>query len=140
MNGFYYRIDRIKRGIWTAILAAYTGAIFYASVYPVGEGPSIVTFPGIDKIVHAGEFALFALICYRTIGYYTGREMRRLGLIATSVFVGGLTELVQLLFPYRTASFLDWFADLAGVAIGLALIIVIEKWKAKKERTNPDRA
>ena len=139
MNVFNYSIDRAKRGIWTTILAAYTGIIFYASVYPTGEGPSIATFPGVDKIVHAGEFALFVLIGYRTISYYKGLESKRLGLIVLSIFIGGLTELVQLFFPYRTASVLDWFADLAGVATGLVVIYLVEKWKANKERTSPEQ-
>ncbi|MCF7890272.1 VanZ family protein [Candidatus Bipolaricaulota bacterium] len=128
----------IKKAVWTAIFTVYAGIIFYASIYPVQKGPSLTTVPGTDKLIHAGEFILFTLIGYRTISYYTGSsEERNAGLISLSIFYGGLTELTQMFFPYRTASVLDWLANVSGVGLGLIVIVMIERWRAKKGRTSP---
>ncbi len=84
----------------------------------------------MDKLAHGIEFALFALLGYRTLGYYiadTGRNTRLRAAAIISAFYGGLTELCQYFLPYRSASVLDWSADLLGAALGLSLIILADK-------------
>lgn len=135
MRGSSYSAETIKKVGWTAAFTVYAGIIFYGSIYPVQEGPPLITFPGADKLIHAGEFFLFTLIGYQAISYYTERGGRYTRLIGISIFYGGLTELVQIFFPYRTASALDWFADLFGIGVGLLAIIIIEKWKTTKGGT-----
>ena len=126
----------MKKSIWTGIFALYAGIIFYASIYPVQSGAPLVSVPGMDKVVHAGEFTAFALIGYRTLIHYVGRAKSYLAVAIVSLFYGGLTELTQLFIPYRSASAVDWVADLIGVAIGLIILIFFRRWKAKYKQTN----
>ncbi|MBS3736413.1 MAG: VanZ family protein [Candidatus Bipolaricaulota bacterium] len=135
MKGLDYPTETIKKAGWTAIFTVYAGIIFYGSIYPIQEGPPLITVPGADKLIHAGEFALFTLIGYRTLSYYSRGKESKTTLILLSMFYGGLTELVQAFLPYRGASAIDWFADIFGVAVGLLVIVVIKKWRTKKEWT-----
>lgn len=133
MKGLDYPAETIKKVGWTAIFTVYTGIIFYGSIYHVQEGPPLISLPGADKLIHAGEFTLFTLIGYRTLKYYSRGKVSKTTLISLSVFYGGLTELVQAFIPYRTASAFDWLADIFGVAVGLLLILAIKKWRTKIE-------
>lgn len=117
----------IKKVFWTVIFTVYTGLVFYGSIYPVQQGPPLIAIPGADKLIHAGEFTLFTLIGYVTFSYYTEGEKRSKSLLAFSIFYGGLTELVQMFFPYRTASVLDLLANLFGILVGLVIIQVMKR-------------
>lgn len=128
MKGPKYPAEAIKKAGWTALFTVYAGIIFYGSIYPVQEGPPIITVPGADKLIHAGEFTLFTLIGYKALSYYLRDTGRKTSIIALSIFYGGLTELVQMFFPYRGASAFDWFADVFGAGLGLIVILVIKKW------------
>ncbi|MBS3786975.1 VanZ family protein [Candidatus Bipolaricaulota bacterium] len=129
-----YPAEKIKKLAWTAIFIVYAGIIFYASIHPVQEGVPIITVPGADKLIHAGEFTLFTLIGYKAISYYTESDGRYRSLITLSFFYGGLTELVQIFFHYRTASVLDWFADIFGIGFGLIVILLIDGWRKNQDR------
>lgn len=98
-----YPTEKIKKLGWTAIFTVYAGIIFYASIHPVQEGVPIITVPGADKLIHAGEFTLFTLIGYKAISYYTDNDERYRSLITLSIFYGGLTELAQMFIHYRAA-------------------------------------
>ena len=121
----------LKKIFWTAVFALYSGLIFYVSIYPFRGTPSPIIFPGADKLIHAGEFTLFFLIGYQTILYYTKNEGKLIWTLGLTTFYGGITELAQLAFVYRTASLIDWGADILGAVIGLLIILLIEKWKVR---------
>jgi hypothetical protein len=71
--------------------------------------------PGLDKVVHATVFAAVAWT-----GRRAGVPVRLLAGLLVLQAVG--SELVQgLLLPDRSGDPLDALADLAGVAVGLAL-------------------
>ncbi len=127
MKQFRTKTEMLKKVFWTALFTVYAGLIFYGSVYPVQEGPPLIAIPGFDKLIHAGEFTLLTLIGYRTFSYYTESGKRIRSLFVFSIFYGGLTELVQTVFPYRTASALDMLADLFGILLGLVIIMVMER-------------
>ncbi|MGY2005320.1 VanZ family protein [Blastococcus sp. SYSU DS1024] len=80
--------------------------------------------PGTDKAVHLALFAVLA-----ATGRWAGVGTPRLaaGLVAYAV----VSELVQGIAPLgRSASVADGAADLAGVAVGLALW----GWRARRAR------
>ena len=127
-------MNKIKKFIWTSLFTVYSGLIFYGSIYPVQQGGVSFIVPGLDKIIHAGEFFVFTLIGYKTFSYYMENKGRRVRLISTSLFYGGLTEFSQLFFPYRTASWLDFLANLFGIVAGLMAMLIIEKYKTNVKK------
>ncbi|SNR84840.1 VanZ family protein [Blastococcus mobilis] len=69
--------------------------------------------PGVDKLVHAGLFALLALT-----GRWAGIGRSSLGVLL--VFYAALSEVFQGMAPLdRSASVADWIADVVGVLLGL---------------------
>ncbi|MCF7876037.1 VanZ family protein [Candidatus Bipolaricaulota bacterium] len=120
--------ETLKKAFWTTIFLAYAGLVFYSLVSPIGKGAPLVSLPGIDKLIHAVEFGLFALIAYWTLGYYSQKGGRSKTVITTSLLYGGITELSQHFIPYRTASFLDLAADFFGIIAGLAVMVIANKY------------
>ncbi|MFW6104284.1 MAG: VanZ family protein [Candidatus Bipolaricaulota bacterium] len=116
---------------WTLVFLVYSGAVFYFSIRPIREGVPVIGIMGMDKLVHAGEFTLYALLGYRAIKYYVKAEKTIHTLAGVSVIYGTLTELSQLFLYYRSASVLDWLANILGITIGLMIIILHGKRGSK---------
>lgn len=96
---------------------------------PSQPGPAM--FPGFDKIAHLGSFALVMLT-----GLLAGIRPR---LLATVLVVhAALSELVQhTLLPGRSGDLADLLADVAGVGLGWAVFLIIERGAARKRRVRP---
>lgn len=116
--------DGAKKIFWTLVFLLYSGAVFYFAVRPIREGTPVIGITGMDKLIHAGEFTLYALLGYPTIKYYVKAKKTIHTLAGISVIYGTLTELSQLFFPYRSASVLDWLANILGITIGLIIIFL----------------
>jgi len=114
---------------------AYSGLVFYLSVRPIGEGGPVITLPGADKFLHAGEFALFVIIAHKAIRYFADYGRTNNSVVTLSIFYASLTEFSQAFISYRTASWLDWLANLAGISFGLAFVILVRKTKWGRERS-----
>jgi VanZ like family len=83
--------------------------------------------PGVDKLVHAGLFALLALT-----GRWAG--IGRSSLAVLLVLYAAVSEVLQGLTPLdRSASVADWMADVVGVLLGL---VVWERVARKQGRTH----
>ncbi len=106
------------RLLWTVVLFLYAGAIFAFSSLPMtGEEP-LVPIPHGDKLLHALEFFVFLLLCWKAL---PPKRRMSTSLILTAIYAGS-DEIHQLFVPTRSASLFDWFADLAG---GVAAVILI---------------
>ncbi len=101
----------------------YAGIIFFLSAqsHPEVQLPSFL-FEGVsDKVLHAVEFGILSLLCYRAFHWAAGSAVARqavvLAIVTASVF--GLTDEVHQIFvPFRESSWLDWLADTVGAVIG----------------------
>ena len=78
-----------------------------------------LTFPGIDKIVHAAAYA-FAFICFHSAASYVVRSPgRRIALAAVAgIALSLVDELVQQMAPGRSVETYDVIADWAGLTLG----------------------
>ena len=107
---------------WVPV-ALYAGAIFFLSAqsHPVDQLPSFLLKNVSDKVLHAVEYGILSLLCYRAFRWAAGPAVARqavvLAIVTASVF--GLTDEVHQAFvPLRDASWQDWLADTIGAVIG----------------------
>lgn len=97
------------RVVFGAVVAVSLVVLFA----PAGDVPGAP--PGVDKIVHAVLFLALA-----ATGRWAG--FRSAVLLPALVVYAGCSEILQGLSVIgRTASVLDWAADVVGVLAGLAL-------------------
>lgn len=96
------------------------------------SGLPTIKIPGIDKMVHFGLFAVFALLLVSEMNYrknqFTVKNRHKwVGFFIASVY-GGLIELTQLyLFASRGAEWADFFADILGAAVAVLAYPSINK-------------
>jgi len=107
---------------WVPV-ALYAGAIFFLSAqsHPEDQLPSFLLKNVSDKVLHAVEYGILSLLCYRAFRWAAGPAVARqavvLAIVTASVF--GLTDEVHQAFvPLRDASWQDWLADTIGAVIG----------------------
>ena len=107
---------------WVPV-ALYAGAIFYLSAqsHPEDQLPLFVLRDISDKVLHAVEYGILSLLCYRAFRWAAGPAVARqavvLAIVTASVY--GITDEVHQAFvPLREASWQDWLADTAGAVIG----------------------
>ena len=121
--------DQGGRSAWMRSLVywgpvvGYAGLIFYLSAlsHPEDQLPSFLLKDVSDKVLHAVEYGILALLCYRAFRWAAGPAVARqavvLAIVTASVF--GLTDEVHQAFvPLRDASWQDWLADTIGAVIG----------------------
>jgi VanZ family protein len=107
---------------WVPV-ALFAGTIFYLSSqsHPEDQLPSFLVKGISDKVLHAVEYAILSLLCYRAFRWAAWPAVAQqavvLAIVTASVY--GLTdEAHQLYVPFRESSWQDWLADTAGAAIG----------------------
>jgi len=116
--GFYMLIRYSLKAIhshWLLLTGGILAAITLLSLWPL---PNLPEFPGTDKTHHFIAYALLILpTAIRQPKYYW---LIGLGMIG----YGGFIELIQ---PYvnRYGEWLDFLANMGGVALGLGLGAVI---------------
>jgi hypothetical protein len=121
--------DIARQGVMVQVLwywvpvVLYAGTIFYLSSqsHPEDQLPLFLLKGVSDKVLHAVEYGILALFCYRAFRWAAGPVVARqavvLAIVTASVF--GLTDEVHQLFvPFRESSWQDWLADTAGAVIG----------------------
>jgi VanZ family protein len=104
-------------------VAAYMALIFYFSSqsHPDENLPKFLFETLSDKLLHAIEYAVLGVLCYRAFRRAAGSwftEYAVLFAIITASFYGATDEVHQAFVPLRTAAWSDWVADTAGGVIG----------------------
>ena len=89
-----------------------------AMLWPMDQPPP--TPEGSDKLVHLAAFAALAFPLART-----NRVSLLLVFMGASAF-GGMIELIQPTFN-RSADLNDWFSDVLGVLLGIALGLIYHR-------------
>ncbi|MBU6435877.1 MAG: VanZ family protein [Nitrospirae bacterium] len=107
---------------WVPV-ALYAGGIFFMSAqsHPEDQLPSFLFKEVSDKVLHAVEYGILSLLCYRAFRRAAGPAVARqavvLAILTASVY--GLTDEVHQAFvPLREATWQDWLADTIGAVIG----------------------
>jgi VanZ family protein len=105
------------------LVAAYMALIFYLSSlpHPDEELPKFLFEKLSDKLLHAIEYAVLAVLCYRAFRRAAGPFAAGYAVILaiiTASFYGATDEVHQAFVPLRTSSWTDWVADTVGGVIG----------------------
>jgi VanZ family protein len=101
-----------------------TLGILYLSFAPPSTFQRVPSFPYEDKLVHLLLYAgLTCMLVYDFWKYAKRNNTNRLAFLLIClvfpIFLGGAVEILQpIYFAPRTAEWLDWFSDIAGVLIG----------------------
>ena len=123
--------ERRRRAAAWIGAAAWAALLFGLSSLPAGATPaSPLSFPGDDKVVHAALYAVLGGLLRLALGR-TGTA------VALAATYGATDELHQAFVPGRDADLFDWFADLAGAALGAAL--AARAWRASRGGDGPPR-
>jgi VanZ family protein len=103
-------------------VALYAGTIFYLSAqsHPEDQLPLFLLRDVSDKVLHAVEYGILSLLCYRAFrraaGPAVARQAVMLAILTASAY--GLTDEVHQAFvPLREASWQDWLADTIGATV-----------------------
>lgn len=114
-------------------LAVYAGAIFALSSLSAPPVPS-ADLPGLDKVLHFGEYAGLGLLLHRALAM-GGRGLAPREAFAVAVLLGALfgasDEAHQLFVPRREADVRDLAADVLGAAAGAGLFRL---WASRRGR------
>ena len=118
------RQDTMTQVLWYWVPAAlYAALIFFLSAqsHPEDDLPSFLFKEVSDKVLHAVEYGILAVLCYRAFRWAAGPAIARqavvLAILTASVY--GITDEVHQAFvPLRESSWQDWLADTIGAAIG----------------------
>jgi VanZ family protein len=108
-------------GLYWVPLVVYATVIYYLSSlsHPEVFAPSVFEVVS-DKLLHAMEYGVLGILCYRAFRYATRPSLARYAVllaIAVSAFYGLTDELHQGLVPGREADVGDLLADVAGASL-----------------------
>jgi len=108
----------------SSLLSIYTILIAYVSLAndssPDATVPDLNSYgiPELDKMAHAGAYALFCVFAVMVFG------TRKLKLISAALlFYGLVLEILQTWVPLREPSLADFTADAVGVLLGAFFVL-----------------
>jgi VanZ family protein len=117
--------DSRRRWLWPI---AYALLILAVSSIPARRMPDAEAIWRMDKLIHATEYMIFAVLVARAHGRRSALALM-LTALACAAF-GALDESYQSTVPGRDSSALDLLADFVGASFGSALWgVVYSRWR-----------
>jgi VanZ family protein len=106
---------------WAPVLA-YAALIYYLSSLSDPEYYAPILLKQLsDKVIHAVEYGIFGILCYRAFRYAAGARAARsavlLAIVASTLY-GVTDELHQVFVPLRQPDGWDLLMDLLGATAG----------------------
>jgi VanZ family protein len=106
---------------WAIIaLAIYWVLLFIGTHIPARH---LVQIRANDKFLHAGAFAGLSFLLAWAIPTRKVRSINVLVALVVTIVYAGVDELLQIPVG-RTADWLDFFADIAGITMGLSVYVL----------------
>lgn len=125
---------RAKRFLWYHLpVIVYAGLIITVSSVPNLQTPDL-RFLAFDKVAHFLEYAVFALLAFRSFYHLGSSPKLRRSLLLSALFVSFfalLDEMYQHFIPGRYSDWRDFVFDLTGAAL---VLIVLGVYRRKKQR------
>jgi VanZ family protein len=96
----------------------------------------------IRKLGHVIEYAILAVLLWRSVGASQGFKAKTPNLFVTVWLACGIfaatDEFHQLFVPSRTAASSDMLIDICGATIGLAICLMVSRKHGSAAPINPD--
>ena len=122
----------LRRAIWLGT-AGYWIGLFILTHTPTAL-PLVVIKS--DKTGHFLGHGLLAAAIFASLRV-AGRRDPVLAVLVIGMIFGAVDEWLQIPIPGRSCELLDWFADVAGVAVAATAGAIITRWHdARKERSS----
>jgi len=116
------------------LVILYLGMVYYLSSLSFRNIKS--PFPFYDKIFHATEYAILAVLLYLALYISLSKQFLRfigLGVVFLCIVYGILDEFHQSFVPSRFADFYDLVANTTGAILGTVVIGLFLSIKNKKQ-------
>ncbi len=112
---------------------AYFLFLFLVNHFPGLKLPKV---PGDDKLAHATAFALLAFLAWRFWEAFRPIRSARFAPLLGIALMGyaAFDEWTQQ-FVLRGTDINDWFADIGGIIVMIALLEAIRRWRAGRGTT-----
>jgi VanZ family protein len=107
--------------VWRLLFVLACVCCLYFSLRP--QGSAVPWFSHVDKVQHAGAFAVLAYLALKTGWLRVWQVFAVLSLFGLGI------EIAQGMTTYRQADVLDWAADMAGVAV-----VLLPWWSAQRRQ------
>ena len=119
-------LDRTNRILyyWVPVVL-YAGFIVYLSSQPFPSEQMPKLFEVVnDKLLHALEYGVLGILCYRAFHFASGSKLRPFAsilAILVAMMFGVTDEFHQYFIPSREADGWDWIADTIGAIISIKI-------------------
>jgi VanZ family protein len=115
---------------WTVVVIVFGVLPTHGAVHAVAAGHD----NALTSLAHFGEYAVLAFVVAVALD---GWRVSRRALLWAGVYaigLGALIEVVQAPLPYRDGQLSDVVVNAAGAALGLALVSLTGRLKARRPR------
>lgn len=112
-----------------ALALLVVGFILVMTLLPNAPAPSLPDIANVDKLMHAGAWGLLALVTFAPF-------FRSRALLCWLVLVayGAAIEVLQSFVPPRSADVWDAVADAIGAALGVGVMLLWQRHRARRVR------
>ncbi len=118
-------------------------AIYYLIIFLVSSRDLGIRLDrhGLDKVAHAAEFGLFAILL--AIGFFNvlnaSIRVKMAAVLMSGLVLAALDEFHQLFVRGRQADVRDWLADAIGLVGGVLVFkYFMKRWKGPDRETDSD--
>ena len=122
---------------WQAAAAAWAGTILVTGMLPTQGAVAMISDGHDDLATVLGHFASYALLGFLlgvALGGWRTKRDRVILTLALAAGIGGVVELVQMPLPYRDGQVVDVVVNIAGAAVGLGAVSVVEPARRPRSR------
>ena len=113
----------MNRTWWIAAWAAWLLAVLTATHWP-NPGALNTPLPEADKLVHTALYGVMGMLSIPAWASKGTARPRLLVIAIALVCLAGLDESTQAFVPGRNACLPDFFANILGLALGLAAVLL----------------
>ena len=115
---------------WTVVVVVFGLLPTHGVVHAVAAGHD----SALAALAHFGEYAILAFVVTVALGGWPPSRCALLWAGVYAIGLGALIELVQIPLPYRDGQLSDVVVNAAGAALGLALVSLTGRPRARRPR------
>ena len=122
---------------WRAAAIAWTLVVVVLGLLPTHDAVHAVAAGHDNALASLAHFGEYAILAFAVAVAFGGWSLPRRAFLWAGVYaigLGALIELVQVPLPYRDGQLSDVVVNAAGAALGLALVSLTGRLRARRPR------